>query len=151
MKTLLKKLFTLFLTLFITKSFAQTVVTVGGGASITCPAVPTATWTTPPSGVTISNWSRGSGVTCQSQTNGLAGSGFQSGTYTSNLSSNKFFTATITTNSNTSVRLTSLMWVTAVSTGSCTFTVGYINNSGTFTTFGTINQTNTKPISAHRE
>lgn len=124
-------------------SYAQTVVTVGGGASISCPAVPTATWTTPPSGVTISNWSRGSGVTCASANNGIAGSGFQSGTFNSNFTSNKFFTATITTNSTTSVNLTSVVWVTTLSSGSCTFTVGYRNNSGAFTTFGTTNQTST--------
>jgi len=32
-----------------------TVVTVGGGASVTCPAVPTATYTTPPTGVSFGN------------------------------------------------------------------------------------------------
>jgi hypothetical protein len=138
----LKNLTTLIVILSTTiLSYAQTVVTVGGGASITCPAVPTATWTTPPSGVTISNWSRGSGVTCQSVNNGIGASGFQSGTFASNFSSNKFFTATITTNSTTSVRLTSLVWATTLSSGSSTFTVGYINNSGSFTTFGTTNQT----------
>ena len=56
----------------------QTTITVGGGASITCPAVPTATWTTPPTGITFSNWSRGSGVTCSSASTALSGSAFQS-------------------------------------------------------------------------
>lgn len=143
MKTI-KILSTILMMIFVlTKSFSQTIVTIGGGATISCPTVPLATWTTPPSGVTISNWSRGSGVTCQSASNGLAGSGFQSGTFNSNFSSNRFFSTTITTNSTTSITLTSVVWVTTLSSGTCTFTVGYINNSGTFTTFGTTNQTST--------
>ncbi|MSU59941.1 MAG: hypothetical protein EXS35_17530 [Pedosphaera sp.] len=40
-------------------SAQATVVTVGGGASVTCPATPTATYTTPPTGVTFANWARG--------------------------------------------------------------------------------------------
>jgi hypothetical protein len=124
-------------------SYAQTVVTVGGGASITCPAVPTATWTTPPSGVTISNWSRGSGVTCASATNGLAGSAFNTTNFSTSFSGNKFYTFTITTNSTTTLTISRLTWLTSVSSGSANFTVGYRNNGGSFTTFGTTAQTST--------
>jgi hypothetical protein len=140
---ILKNLAIILISLFATtKTFSQTTVTIGGGATISCPAVPTATWTTPPSGVTISNWSRGSGVTCVSAANGLSGSAFNSGNLTSARSNSKFFSATISTNSTTTVTLNSLVWNTTVSSGACNFTVGYINNGGTFTTFGTTAQTN---------
>ena len=143
MKNLKKLFFGLIAICLFSKSFAQTTVTVGGGATITCPNVPTATWTTPPSGVTISNWSRGSGVTCASASDGLSGSGFNTTSHTNSFSANKFYSFTITTNSVTTLTLSSLVWTTAVSSGSANFTVGYRNNGGAFTTFGTTAQTST--------
>jgi len=136
MKQLMKKLFTLFLTLFLTKSFAQTVVTIGGGVSISCPNVPTATWTTPPSGVSFSNWSRGSGVGCVSASDGLSGNGFNTASFNASFTANKFYRFTITTNSTTSARVTNFNWLTTVSSGSCNFTLAYQNNGGTLTQFG---------------
>ncbi|MBK9223771.1 MAG: hypothetical protein IPO23_02285 [Flavobacterium sp.] len=59
------------LTLFflsIQTSFGQTTVTLGGLLGGTCPFNPTATWTTPPAGLTFSNVTRGAGVTwCSAQ------------------------------------------------------------------------------------
>lgn len=136
MKQLLKKIFTLFLTLFITKSFAQTVVTIGGGASISCPNVPTATWTTPPSGVSFSNWSRGSGVTCVSASDGLSGSGFNTASFNASFTANKFFQFTLTNNSTTTTTVSNFLWLTSVSSGGCNFTLAYQNNGGTLTQFG---------------
>jgi hypothetical protein len=124
-------------------SHSQTTVTIGGGGTITCPNVPTATWTTPPSGVTFSNWSRGSGVTCASSSDGLSGSGFNTTSYTASHTSNKFFRFTLTTNSITSVRVSALTWLTTVSSGGANFTIAYQNAGGPLTQFGS---TLTNPI-----
>ena len=121
---------------------AQTVVTVGGGASVTCPATPTATWTTPPSGLTFSNWSRGSGVTCGTAANALNGSGFNTASAAASFTANKFYSMTITANSTTNFTLNGVSWITQLSgsTNSCNFTVQYVNNGGALTTLGTAGQ-----------
>lgn len=115
---------------------AQTVVTVGGGATITCPAVPTATWTTPPTGATFSNWSRGSGVNCASANNGLAGSSFNSADGNAAYTANKYFSVTITAGASNTFILSSIVWNTTVSGGSPDFDVMYSNNGGPVTAFG---------------
>ncbi|MEC4005923.1 hypothetical protein OX283_014735, partial [Flavobacterium sp. SUN052] len=128
----------LVLTLLISSnSFGQTVVTVGGGVGITCPTTPTATWTTPPTGVTFSNWSRGSGVTCASASNGLSGSTFSSTSAAASVTANKFYSVTITANATTNVNLSNIVWNTVISSGTCTFAVMYSNNGGAITQFGT--------------
>src|SRR5262245_6630839 len=71
-----------------------TVITVGGGASVTCPATPTATYTTPPAGVTFANWARGSGVTCSSASDGISGSGFNTADAATSFSGNKYYKIT---------------------------------------------------------
>ncbi len=58
------------------EGLGQTTVTIGGGATITCPAAPTATYTTPPTGVSFSNWSRGSGNRCSAVSIGMSVKGF---------------------------------------------------------------------------
>lgn len=121
---------------------AQTTVTIGGGASITCPAVPTATYTPAVSGVTFSNWSRGSGVTCASAGNGLSGSGFNTANYAASFAANKYYSITITAGAGTPFLLTQITWTTAVSSGTPNFTIQYSNNGGALTTFGTTAQTN---------
>jgi len=122
---------------------AQTVVTVGGGATVTCPAVPTATWTTPPSGVTFSNWSRGSGVACVSAANALSGSGFNATSAAAGKTANAYYSVTITADASHSFTLNSFVWITVLSgtTNSCNFTVQYSNNGGAVTDFGTAGQT----------
>jgi hypothetical protein len=119
-----------------------TIVTVGGGAAGTCPFLPTATWTTPPSGVTFSNWSRGVGVTCGSAASCLSGSGFNAVSAAAGFSANAYYSVTITADATTSFTLSSISWITQLSgsTNSCNFTVQYKNNGGTLTTFGTAGQ-----------
>lgn len=117
-------------------ALAQTVVTVGGGATVTCPAVPTATWTTPPTGATFSNWSRGSGVTCASANNGLAGSSLNSADGNAAFTANKYFSVTITAGPTNTFILSSIVWNTAVSGGTPDFDVMYSNNGGAVTAFG---------------
>ncbi|MFY7887255.1 MAG: beta strand repeat-containing protein, partial [Dolichospermum sp.] len=121
----------------------QTTVTIGGGSTVTCPATPTATYTTPPTGVTFSNWSRGSGVTCASASTALSGSGFNTTNAASSFSANKFFSFTITAASTHNFTLNSIVWSTAVSSGGCNFTVQYSNNGGALTTLGIAAQTST--------
>ncbi len=116
---------------------AQTIVTVGGGASVTCPATPTATWTTPPAGVTFSNWSRGSGVSCGTASTALSGSGFNTASAAASFAANKYYSVTLTAAATHNFTLNSLTWATAVSSGTATFTVQYSNNGGAVTTFGT--------------
>jgi len=124
-------------------SKSQTTVTVGGGATITCPATPTATWTTPPTGISFSNWSRGSGVTCVSANDGLSGSGFNTASAAASYSANKYYTVTITADATHTFTLNSITWLTTISSGGGTFNIQYINNGGSLTSFGTTNQTNT--------
>ncbi|MFP5041802.1 autotransporter-associated beta strand repeat-containing protein [Parasediminibacterium sp. JCM 36343] len=125
------------------KGWGQTTVTIGGGATVTCPATPTATWTTPPTGVTFSNWSRGSGVTCASAGTALSGSVFNTASAAAAYTANTYFSFTITADATHTFTLNSFVWSTAVSSGSCNFTVQYINNGGSLTTFGTAGQTST--------
>jgi hypothetical protein len=118
--------------------FGQTTVTVGGGATVTSPATPTATWTTPPSGVTFGNWSRGSGVSWATAADALSGSGFNSASASVGYAANKFYKVTITAGLNTPFSLAGATWLTALSgSGSiCSFAIYYSNNGGTLTQFG---------------
>jgi hypothetical protein len=130
-------LLVVFATLFLTQSVkGQTVVTVGGGASGTCPFLPTATWTTPPTGITFSNWSRGSGVTCGSANNALSGSGFNTASTNASFTANKYYSVTITADATHAFILSSVTWATTVSSGSATIAVGYSNNGGATTLLG---------------
>ena len=139
------KLKLLLVTLLITAfSWGQTTtVTIGGGATVICPATPTATWTTAPTGITISNWSRGSGVTCASATNGLSGSGFNTASYSASYTGNIYYSFTITADATHSYTLDNFVWKTALSSGGANFTVEYSNNGGALTTYGTTAQTGT--------
>lgn len=123
--------------------YGQTIVTVGGGADITCPTTPAATWTTTPAGVTFSNWSRGSGVTCDTAGDGLSGSGFNTTDSAASFTANKFYSVTLIAAATHSFTLNNVVWNTAISTGAANFTVQYVNNGGTRTTLGTAAQTNT--------
>jgi Secretion system C-terminal sorting domain len=139
----MKKIFLLILGFSFVKNvmLAQT-VTIGGGASVTCPATPTATYTPAVTGVTFSNWSRGSGVTCASAANGLSGSGFNSADNAAAFSASKYYAITLTSTTH-KFDLTNIVWSTAISSGPGTFTVKYSLNGGPVTDFGTPNQTGT--------
>jgi len=118
-------------------SFGQTTVTIGGGASVTCPATPTATYTTPPTGVSFSNWSRGTGVTCGTATNALSGSGFNTATSAGGFTANAYYAITISAAATHNFTLNSVVWATQLSgtTNSCNFILKYSNNGGTVTDF----------------
>ncbi len=140
----LKKISALLLMLLLLSSslsFGQTTVTVGGGATVTGSATPTATYTTPPSGVSFSNWSRGSGVTWASASAALSGSGFSSTSASAAFAANKYYSVTITADATHSFTLNSVVWSTNVSSGVCSFDVQYSNNGGPVTAFGTAGQT----------
>ncbi len=135
MKHLTHFLLALTLTLLATRAQA-TVVTVGGGTSVTCPAVPTATYTTPPDGVTFANWSRGSGVTCSSALDGISGSAFNTASAAASLAANKFYKITITADATHAFTLDSITWLATISSGTGTLTVKTSNNGGPTNDFG---------------
>ncbi len=125
-------------------SWGQTTVTIGGGASVTCPTTPTATYTTPPTGATFSNWSRGSGVTCGTANNALSGSGFNTPTSAAaGVTANKFYAITITADATHTVTLSGVTWNTTVSSGTASFGMMYSNNGGAATAFGTVGTSTT--------
>jgi hypothetical protein len=133
----LKKFGVVFLTLLVFASITkgQTVV-VGGGGTISCPVVPLATWTTPPVGVSFSNWSRGTGVTCVSAGGCIAGSGFNTANAAASIAANAYYSVTITADATHTFTLDSALWKTAVSSGTCNFDIYYSNNGGPITQFG---------------
>ena len=98
-----------------TNSKAQTTVTLGGEGTITCGATPTATWTTPPTGVTFSNLTRGSGVTCSSGNNGINGYGFTDASASAANTAGDYYTVTITADATHNFTLNSIAWVTQCS------------------------------------
>lgn len=120
--------------------WGQTIVTIGGGAIGSCPFTPTASYTTPPAGVTFSNWSRGSGVTCVSAAGALSGTNFFSATTTGALgvTANKYYSISITTDATHTYSLSEIKWITAVSGsgGSPSFAMMYSNDGGAVTQFG---------------
>jgi hypothetical protein len=138
--SVLKKFGVVFLTflLFVSFTKGQTVV-VSGGGTVICPAVPTAIWTTPPAGITFSNWVRGSGVTCVSAGGCIAGSGFNTANAAASYAANAYYSVTITADATHTFTLNQAIWATQVSgTGAvCNFDVYYINNGGALTAFGT--------------
>lgn len=124
----MKKILFFISILLVNTTFAQT-VTIGGGASITCPATPTATFTPAVTGVTFSNWSRGSGVTCASANNGLNGAGFNTANVDASFAANKYYAITITSTTH-KFEISSIMWNVQVSntTGSPAFGIKYSVN-----------------------
>ncbi len=141
----MKRIFTLcFLLILLSREgSAQTTVTIGGGSSGVCPFTPTATWATPPSGISFSNWSRGSGVSCASFSNALSGSGFNTANANASYSANKYYSVTITADASHTFTLNSITWLTGTSSGGCSFDIFYSNNGGIITSFGAMAQTNT--------
>lgn len=95
-------------------SFGQTTVAYTGMGTVLCPAVPTATISPAVTGLTFSQLSRGSGVTCASAATGIAGSGFNV-TLASALSSNKWHTNSITSDATVTFTVSSISVVSQVS------------------------------------
>jgi hypothetical protein len=126
------------------KLCAQTIVTYTGMGSISCPATPMSTISAAPTGLTFSQLSRGSGVTCVTAATGIAGSGFNSTTAANAFISNKYHTISITSNVTTAFSVTKLVinsQVSAAGSGICT--VMYNVNGGANTTVGTYTPTTT--------
>jgi trimeric autotransporter adhesin len=136
------KVFSLLMVLMVGGSVVgQTTVTIGGGATVTCPATPTATYSTPPTGVIFSNWSRGSGVICASVSGALTGTNFLAATASgaAGVTANKFYSISITTDATKTFTLSGITWATTVSGsgGTPSFAMMYSNNGGSVTQFGT--------------
>src|ERR1019366_1380083 len=66
-----------------------------------------------------------------------------SGTAAAGFTAGKYYSVTITADATHNFTLSSVVWNTTISSGTCTFTVEYSNNGGTATTFGTTGQTGT--------
>ena len=112
--------------------------------SITCPITPVATISTPPSGLTFSQFSRGSGVTCSAANGSISGSGFNT-TLATNITSQKWYTFSIIANATTTFTLNNLKIVSRVSTaaGTPNVSVQYSIGAGTKTVVGSYTPTTT--------
>ena len=133
----------LFTCLFPISGWGQTTVTLGGLAGGTCPFTPTATWTTPPTGLTFSNITRGSGVTCGTVAGAITGTGF-TGTLANNITNSKWYTFSITSSSAVTFTLSQLNIISRVSTatGSPNISVQYsIGGSTPATVIGSFTPT----------
>ncbi|MCD9853450.1 YDG domain-containing protein [Epilithonimonas sp. JDS] len=121
---------------------AQTTVTYSAFTTVTCPDTPVATISTPPTGLTFSQFSRGSGVTCATANGSISGSLFNN-TLTASISAAKWFTFSITSDASTSFTLNSLNIVSRVSNASGTpnVSVQYSIGTGTKTVIGSYTPT----------
>lgn len=125
----------LFCTFFINTVFGQTTVSYTGMGSVTCPASPVATISPAVPGLTFSQLSRGSGVTCGSATTGINGSGFNTNLATA-ISSSKWYVFSITADASTPFTVSALSIVSQVSNagGSPNVSVQYAISGATPTT-----------------
>lgn len=144
-KTTIKGLLVLFALLFMNAqlSWGQTAVSYTALTTISCPATPVATISAAPSGLTFSQISRGSGVTCGTAGGAISGSSFN-GTLATNISASKWYTFSITSDASTAFILNSLSIVSRVSsaTGSPNVSVQYsIGGSSPTTVIGSYTPT----------
>ncbi|HCQ13392.1 T9SS sorting signal type C domain-containing protein [Flavobacterium sp.] len=123
-------------------SWAQTNVSYTAFTTPVCPANPVATISTPPTGLTFSQMSRGSGVTCGNTALCITGSGFN-GTLAANIAASKWFTFSISSDASNTFTINSLSIVSRVSnvTGSPTVSVQYSIGAGAKTLIGTYTPT----------
>ncbi|MCC7306375.1 MAG: PxKF domain-containing protein [Acidobacteria bacterium] len=94
---------------------AVATVSYTGMTSISCPAEPVATIGPAVPGLTFSQLSRGSGVTCASNTSGISGFGFN-GDLPTNLAASKWYKLSIASDSGTAFTVDALSIVASVST-----------------------------------
>jgi hypothetical protein len=122
----------------------QTTVSYTGMGSVTCPAVPTATISPAVSGLTFSQLSRGSGVTCATASTGISGSGFNV-TLANAISGSKWYTYSITSDASTPFTVSNFSIVSQVSsaTGSPSVSVQYKIDAGALTAVGSFTPTTT--------
>ena len=93
---------------------AQTAVSYTAMSSITCPATPVATISPAVSGLTFSQISRGSGVSCGAANGSINGSGFN-GLLSANIAASKWYTYSITSDASVTFTVSSLNIVSRVS------------------------------------
>ena len=143
LQTIILKVFVAFALLITSlQGNAQTTVSYTAMTTITCPATPVATISTPPTGLTFSQISRGSGVTCGTAGGSISGSGFN-GTLAANIAASKWYTFTITSNASTAFTLNSLSIVGRVSavTSGNNVSVQYRIDGGALTAIGSYTPT----------
>ena len=141
----MKKLLTIFLLSFIHLTIikGQTAVSYTAMTTITCPSTPVATISPAVTGLTFSQISRGSGVTCGAASGCISGSGFN-GTLAADITASKWYTFSITSDASVSFTLSSLSIVSRVSsaTGSPNVSVQYsIGGSSPTTVIGSYTPT----------
>ncbi len=126
------------------RGWGQTTVSYTGMGSITCPAAPTATISPAVPGLTFSQISRGSGVTCGTASTGISGSGFNV-TLASALSGSKWYTYSISSDASVTFTVSSISVVSQVSaaTGSPSVDVQYSIGAGSKTSLGSFTPTTT--------
>jgi hypothetical protein len=93
---------------------AQTAVSYTAMSTITCPATPVATISPAVSGLTFTQISRGSGVSCGAANGSINGSGFN-GLLSANISASKWYTYSITSDASVTFTVSSLNIVSRVS------------------------------------
>jgi len=117
--------------------WGQTVVSYTGMGTITCPASPAATVAPSVTGLTFSQITRGSGVSCASSGTGISGSGFNV-TLANAISNKKWYTFSITSDATVSFVVSSMSIVSQVSSisGSPSVNIQYSIGSGSKTSIG---------------
>jgi Carboxypeptidase regulatory-like domain len=124
---------------------ATATVSYTGMTSVTCPAVPVATIAPAVTGLTFTQLSRGSGVTCASATTGISGSGFNV-SLASAITASKWYAFSITSDASTTFTVDALSIVSQISsaTGTPSASVQYsIGGASPTTTIGSFTPTTT--------
>ncbi|MCC6327391.1 MAG: PxKF domain-containing protein [Acidobacteria bacterium] len=116
---------------------AVATVSYTGMTSVACPAEPVATIAPSVPGLTFSQLSRGSGVTCASNTSGISGFGFN-GDLPTNLAASKWYKLSIASDSGTAFTVDALSIVASVSTSTAAnrINVQYSIDGGAKTSIG---------------
>ncbi len=118
-------------------ALAATAVSYTGMTSISCPAEPVATIAPAVPGLTFSQLSRGSGVTCASNSTGISGAGFN-GDLATNVAATKWYKLSITSDAATAFTVDALSIVSSVSStvAANRINVQYSIGSGPMTSVG---------------
>lgn len=124
--------------------FAQTTVIYTGMGTVTCPTAPTATIAPAVTGLTFTQMSRGTGVTCASAGTGISGSGFNV-TLANAITNSKWYTLNITADGVTNFTVDAFSIVSQVSTALAgnSVDVQYSINGGAKTSVGSFTPTTT--------
>ncbi|MES2621391.1 MAG: PKD domain-containing protein [Bacteroidota bacterium] len=137
MKMLGNGILLIFFSIAIFYTYAQTAVSYTGMGSIICPASPAASITPSVTGLTFSQITRGSGVTCASISNGINGSAFNVGSAALAFSGNKYYTFSVSSNASTTFVFSAITVYSRQSAGTITCDVQYSIDAGARTSIGT--------------